>query len=62
MKIEIDGDSKFALVWKSFDGDNCFDIHDAEVSHNGELKRYDFGGCAVKMYLSLKTKLRRRLA
>jgi len=53
MKIEIDGDSKFALVWESFDGDDCFDIHYAEVYDNGELKRYDFGGCAVKMCLKV---------
>lgn len=50
MKIEVTGNPSFKLIWDSFDGDDCFNIHYAEVTDNGKIIEYDFGPCAVKMY------------
>jgi len=49
MKIEINSNPRLALVWKAYDGDDCFDIHYAEIIEDYKRTRYDFGPCAVKM-------------
>lgn len=38
------------MVWKAYDGDDCFNIHYAEIIEGNTRTRYDFGPCVVKMF------------